>query len=695
MPHALLVDDDEAFVAGLAAAVAAESFTTTVVGSLAAARAEITRSVPDVLLLDIHLPDGNGLDLFKDMPTTSAEIVLMTGKASVETAVEALRHGAADYLVKPVDLARLKRVLANASRTRDLKARVGHLPWAATRPARGGPPRPDSFGRYVVEGELGDGAMGRVYRGQDPLLRRPVAVKTVKSEYLTRDSREEYLRRFRREAQAAGMLSHPNIVGIFDVGEDFIVMEYVEGVTLQGLLKHRGALDLASALRILTPLAEALDYAHGSGVIHRDIKPGNIMVQPDGRPKLMDFGVARLETSAETDTGHFFGSPSYTSPEQILGTELTQRADLFSFAVVAYETLTGRRPFQGESVTAIIYRVVHDDPPPPRSLNEQLPPVYDAAFARALAKDPAGRFPTAIAFMSALVGDEGHAQFAELSAQPLLEALLDVPIATVETQALPDVHPAATRGRGRRLWRGLAAAAAVAGVAVLAASFRSRPNAAFPKEAARAAGALRIETEPVGVPVWLDGHPVGQSPVSVPLAPGGHQVRLMKEGYAPAAVALEVAEGTTPAPLRFLMSPLAAPAPAARVSAPPPAHTEERRARLAEPAPPPLAGAESSAGILVDAGTDVAPPRRIAGEPAPYPESARRLRLAGTVRVEMTINEKGLVGGVRILESAGATLDEAVIENLYRWRFEPARKGAARTPVAARWQYRQSFQPPK
>ena len=241
MPHALLVDDDEAFVAGLAAAVAAESFTTTVVGSLAAARAEITRSVPDVLLLDIHLPDGNGLDLFKDMQTTSAEIVLMTGKASVETAVEALRHGAADYLVKPVDLARLKRVLANASRTRDLKALVGHLPWAATRPARGGPPRPDSFGRYVVEGELGDGAMGRVYRGQDPLLRRPVAVKTVKSEYLSRDTREEYLRRFRREAQAAGMLSHPNIVGIFDVGEDFIVMEYVEGVTLQGLLRHRGA----------------------------------------------------------------------------------------------------------------------------------------------------------------------------------------------------------------------------------------------------------------------------------------------------------------------------------------------------------------------------------------------------------------------------------------------------------------------
>ena len=686
MPHVLLVDDDEAFVAGLAAAVAAESFTTAVVGSLAAARAEITRSPPDVLLLDIHLPDGNGLDLVKDMQTRSAEIVLMTGKASVETAVEALRHGAADYLVKPVDLARLRRVLANASRTRDLKALVGHLPWAAPRPARGRPPWPDSFGRYVVEGELGDGAMGRVYRGQDPLLRRPVAIKTVKSEYLTRDTREEYLRRFRREAQAAGMLSHPNIVSIFDVGEDFIVMEYVEGVTLQALLRHRGTLDLASALRVLTPLAEALDYAHSSGVIHRDIKPGNIMVQPDGRPKLMDFGVARLETSAGTDTGHFFGSPSYTSPEQILGTELTQRADLFSFAVVAYETLTGRRPFQGESVTAIIYRVVHEDPPPPRSLNEQLPPVYDAAFARALAKDPAGRFPTAIAFVSALVGDEGHVQFAELSPQPLLEALLAVPIESVETHALPDVPtaPRAARGgKGRHVRRGLAAAAAVTGVAVLAASFGTRSPTPLPAGAAPATGALRIETEPAAVPIWLDQRLVGQSPLTVPLAPGAHQVRLMKEGYAPAAVALEVVKGTTPAPLRFLMSPLATAGPAPRPGAPPAAQAEERAARLPEP------------GIVVDAGTDVTPPRRIAGEPAPYPEGARRLRLAGSVRVEMTITEKGQVGGVRILESAGATLDEAVIETLYRWRFEPARKGARRTPVAVRWQYHQSFLPPK
>ena len=140
--------------------------------------------------------------------------------------------------------------------------------------------------------------MGRVYKAWDPLVRRVVAIKTIRSEYLTHETSQEYLRRFRREAQAAGRLSHPNIVSIYDVGEDYFVMEFLEGVSLQAILAHRAVLPLAEALRILTPVAEAIDYAHHAGVIHRDVKPANIMIQPDGRPKLMDFGVARLPTSA-------------------------------------------------------------------------------------------------------------------------------------------------------------------------------------------------------------------------------------------------------------------------------------------------------------------------------------------------------------------------------------------------------------
>jgi eukaryotic-like serine/threonine-protein kinase len=261
---------------------------------------------------------------------------------------------------------------------------------------------PRKFGRYVVEQEIGDGAMGRVYRCSDPLMKRLVAVKTVKQEYLTRETAEDYLRRFRREAQAAGRLSHPHIVAIYDVGETYFVMEYLEGTTLQSVLSQRGKLPLDEALGLLTPLADALDYAHRSSIVHRDIKPANIMVLDDGRPKLMDFGVARLESSVATASGHFFGSPSYMAPEQPSAPEVTNRADLFSFAVLAYEVITGRRPFEGESITAVMYRVVNEAAPPPRQWDFDLPASYDAIFRRALSKAPADRYPDAASLVAAL-----------------------------------------------------------------------------------------------------------------------------------------------------------------------------------------------------------------------------------------------------------------------------------------------------
>ncbi|HEV7499432.1 MAG TPA: serine/threonine-protein kinase, partial [Vicinamibacteria bacterium] len=261
---------------------------------------------------------------------------------------------------------------------------------------------PRRFGRYEVQREIGEGAMGRVYRCLDPLMKRVVAAKTVKKEFLTRDTREEYLRRFRREAQAAGRLAHPNIVSVFDVGDDYFVMEYLEGSTLQVILRDRGQLPADEALRILEPLAEALDYAHRSGIIHRDIKPGNVFVLADGRPKLMDFGVAHLESSAMTAQGHFFGSPSYMAPEQVSGGQVMATADLFSFAVVAYEMITGHRPFEGASITAIMYRVVNEDAPPPRQWDFDLPPVYDEIFGRALSKTPGERFPDAASLVRAL-----------------------------------------------------------------------------------------------------------------------------------------------------------------------------------------------------------------------------------------------------------------------------------------------------
>jgi eukaryotic-like serine/threonine-protein kinase len=247
---------------------------------------------------------------------------------------------------------------------------------------------PERFGRYEVLAELGDGAMGRVYSAWDPKVSRVVAVKTVKSELLTSATADDYLKRFRREAVAAGALTHPQVVRVFDIGDDFLVMELVEGRTLFAMIREAGRIEPAETLRLLGPVAEALDHAHRAGIVHRDIKPANVIVQPDGQPKLMDFGVAHLAASVMTTAGQVLGSPSYMSPEQIAGATVTGRSDVYSLAVVAYEMLTGQSPFQGKSITQVIYRVMHEQPAPPRHWNAALPARYDDVFARALAKDP-------------------------------------------------------------------------------------------------------------------------------------------------------------------------------------------------------------------------------------------------------------------------------------------------------------------
>src|SRR5258706_1497738 len=259
-----------------------------------------------------------------------------------------------------------------------------------------------TFGRYEVLGLLGEGSMGHVYRSYDPLARRIVAVKTLRPEHVTGPEAEEYVLRFRREAQAAGRLVHPSIVTIFDVGENYFAMELLEGATLQAILRERGRLALGEALRILGPVAAAMDYAHSKGTIHRDIKPANLFVLADGRPKVMDFGVAHLTAAVITASGQVFGSPAYMAPEQITRSEVSVATDVFSLAVVAYETLTGRKPFEGETITPILYGVVNTDPPPPSCWNPDLPRPHDDVFRRALAKDPPARFPNAGAFVAAL-----------------------------------------------------------------------------------------------------------------------------------------------------------------------------------------------------------------------------------------------------------------------------------------------------
>jgi serine/threonine protein kinase len=259
--------------------------------------------------------------------------------------------------------------------------------------------RSERFGRYEILTELGRGAMGVVYKARDPKINRVVAVKTVSLEGQPPEEEREYRERFFREAEAAGRLSHPGIVTIFDVGEEpetrapYIVMEFVGGQSLDKLLAagdHK--LPLETALQLTLELAEALDCAHGQGVVHRDLKPANILITEDGRAKIADFGIAKLNLANLTLGGRILGTPAYMSPEQLNGEAVDGRSDLFSLGVVLYTVLTGYRPFQGNSALTVSYKVVNREPVPATVLDTGLPAGLDYIIGRAMAKDPAQRY---------------------------------------------------------------------------------------------------------------------------------------------------------------------------------------------------------------------------------------------------------------------------------------------------------------
>ena len=256
------------------------------------------------------------------------------------------------------------------------------------------------FGRYEILAELGRGGMGIVYKARDPKINRIVAVKTISLAGQSLEDEKEYRERFFREAEAAGRLSHPGIVTIFDVGEEpetrapYIVMEYVPGQTLDKLLLSREdrKLPAEEALQLALEVAEALDCAHGQGVVHRDIKPANILLTKDGRAKIADFGIAKLNLASATASGRVFGTPAYMSPEQLNDEEIDGRSDLFSLGVILYTALTGYRPFQGNSAMTVAFKVVNRDPVPATVLDTELPPGLDYIIARAIAKDRSQRY---------------------------------------------------------------------------------------------------------------------------------------------------------------------------------------------------------------------------------------------------------------------------------------------------------------
>ncbi len=263
-----------------------------------------------------------------------------------------------------------------------------------------------TLGKYTIEGHLGRGAMGEVYKGFDPHIERTVALKTIRKDRLEPETAPALLTRFKREAQAAGRLAHANIVTVFEYGEDegtaFIAMEYVEGRTLKEIFSAGERFPLRAALALMGQLLDALAYSHRQGVVHRDIKPANIIVLPNGRIKVTDFGIAHLESSNLTQFGEVLGTPSYMSPEQCMGDTVDRRSDLFSAGVIFYQLLTGEKPFPGESMTTVMHRVLNVEPLAPSTLNLQLPAPLDRCLFKALAKKPAERFQSAEEFFAAV-----------------------------------------------------------------------------------------------------------------------------------------------------------------------------------------------------------------------------------------------------------------------------------------------------
>lgn len=267
---------------------------------------------------------------------------------------------------------------------------------------------PEKLGRYEITRAIGKGAMGVVYEGRDPKIGRRVAIKTCRADIMENtDLKNELLIRFEREFQAAGKLQHPYIVTIYDVGEDagmpYIAMEYVEGHDLRQVIEQRASYAIPALVEIAARVAEGLHHAHAHGVIHRDVKPANVILPATGGGvKIADFGIARVEGSVLTLGGAVVGTPHYMSPEQFTGDPMDGRADLFAVGIILYEMLTGRKPFAGDSVSVLMHEVLRRAPAPPSQFNPAVPPDLDTVLLKALAKYPEERYPSGEALAAAL-----------------------------------------------------------------------------------------------------------------------------------------------------------------------------------------------------------------------------------------------------------------------------------------------------
>ena len=356
---------------------------------------------------------------------------------------------------------------------------------------------PQKLGKYEVRREVGRGGMGIVYEGFDPLIDRRVALKTFINEFFDGTQSDNLLTRLRREAQAAGRLSHPNIIAVYEYGEDvvpnaeggetktaFIAMEFIEGRSLESYFEANERFPMREVERIMSELLDALEYSHAHGVVHRDIKPANIILLKDGSVKVADFGVARIESSTLTQVGTVLGSPSYMSPEQFMAQTVDGRSDLYSAGVVLYQLLTAEVPFTG-AFTTIMHKVLNDSPPPPSALNFQVPKGFDEILRRAMAKRPDERYQTAAEFKQAIAAANSLTPLAQTAAAgaPGGQTMM-----RPQTAGAPGAPPANAARTTPPRSRGLSPAVLFTLLALLAAGAAAAPAASKPSSVNSTAG---------------------------------------------------------------------------------------------------------------------------------------------------------------------------------------------------------------
>ena len=380
------------------------------------------------------------------------------------------------------------------------------------------------YGRYEVIKELGKGAMGVVYQAHDPQFDRLVALKVLRQD---RVASEDFVKRFLKEARAIGRLSHPNIVTAYDAGEDqgtiYLAMEFVDGRPLDEIIRNR-RFELAEILKLCVQVAETLHYAHQKGVVHRDIKPGNIMLQSDGLIKIADFGIARIEDSTatlQTQAGDIMGTPAYMSPEQVLGKTADGRSDLFSLGVILYELTTGKRPFATENnnLATLFNEIIHNRPSEPAIENPAIEPGLSGIVMKCLSKAPEERFESCGALAEAL---RNYGKKPEAAAP-------------AEAPSLPSKKP-------RRAGIYLAVLAGVAIIMGMVAAvvfkeniFPVKPKTALPQMTSKplpSQALLRLTSTPDGADVYVDGVSKGKTPANVEMPLGEHAIRMALSGYA-------------------------------------------------------------------------------------------------------------------------------------------------------------------